>query len=143
MGALTIVQNTHTRLSLVEARLIALNKDRSFFQIRLQEVKRIKKRSQIILEDSVDEVVVNDLLDSILGIIEDLNTYIKHLDEEILKVERGLTTLKYYPVDELSEAFVDYILEDTRLSIKNTAITRYDYDQLIFSLREIEKSLLS
>jgi gamma-glutamylcyclotransferase (GGCT)/AIG2-like uncharacterized protein YtfP len=123
---------------------VALQAGRVRFAARLKEAKRYRGK----IADRFDAISslyeVSEERFAVLDAIEDFEAGVRQqllqIDRMLIKLEKGLESLKLVKAGALKKAFEEYIIEDTNQTLTHIAMTCYEYDLIIDSVKEIERT---
>lgn len=122
----------------------AMKASKRRFQTRLQEARRYRDKIAKRFDELSQVYEIEEERFAVLDAIEDfesgVRSQLEHISAEIDKLDHGLAALQAAKGSKLKTAFIDYIIEDTNLSLKSIAMTCYEYDRIIESVKEIEKT---
>jgi uncharacterized protein YukE len=135
---------TKEREKLVAKNVTAMRANKRRFQTRLQEAKRYREKIADRFAILSKFFEVEEERFAVLDAIEDFESGVRqqltHIDGEIQKLEKGLKALNETKQGKLRTAFLEFIIDDTTLSLKNIALACYEYDRIMESVKEIEKT---
>jgi len=135
---------TKEREKLVAKNVTAMRANKRRFQTRLQEAKRYREKIADRFAVLSKFFEVEEERFAVLDAIEDFESGVRqqlvHIDSEIQKLEKGLEALNETKQGKLRNAFLEFIIDDTTLSLKNIALACYEYDRIMESVKEIEKT---
>lgn len=122
----------------------AMKANRRRFQTRLQEAKRYRTKIDKRFDKLGQFFEVEEERFAVLDAIEDFESGVRqqleNIENEIDKLDAGVEALQGTKSSKLKTAFIDYMLDDTSISLKNLAMACYEYDRIMESVKEIEKT---
>ena len=138
------IMTTTEREGQLMRNVAAMKASKRRFQTRLQEARRYRDKIAKRFEELSKVYEIEEERFAVLDAIEDfesgVRSQLENVTAEIDKLDKGLEALQAAKDSALKTAFSKYIIEDTNLSLKSIAMTCYEYDRIIESVKEIEKT---
>lgn len=71
------------------------------------------------------------LLEQYYAFVADLEVYIEHYEYELSKVKRGLEEAVSLPASKAKQAYLRYIVDDTKRTLANLRIANTEYKEIL------------
>lgn len=135
---------TKQRTEMIAKNHRALKAGRVRFATRLKEAKRYRAK----IADRFDAISslyeVSEERFAVLDAIEDFESGVRqqllYIDQMLIKLEKGMESLEQVKGGSTKKAFEEYIVEDTNQALTHISMTCYEYDLIIDSVKEIERT---
>lgn len=132
-----------------ESRLLENQRSLKRYIIQLQNRRNEICRIATELDQSIDgfgevEGFQKEWFDSsslVAGTLEDIDDYITHAKEEHEKIAAGIKDYSALPESDAKTAFLNFMLADTDISMKNVGKVCEHYSRLVQSIRRIRKHI--
>ena len=134
---MTNVQQLHIQIA---QHLQTLKRELDRLAVRQASLDRCRRR--ILAEKADDSTDEEDesfdaVIENVDAIEYDLSTFKEQMRERLVHAERGLRFMSIYSDEKNAGMFYQYILDGTLLCIRDAAVAREGYDELIVNVQEM------
>lgn len=138
--SLLLTQNPTSHISRL---LTQLRREIERLSVRIVAIERYQRQfiaGDEQLEDDEDNTA-EEIVANLEALQSDMTTYRQQLEDQLAHITHGYTTLQTMEVNAVTQAFAAYIYNDVRLIVRDVAVAREGYNELIENLVEtIEQS---
>jgi hypothetical protein len=130
----TPVNNVST-LSLIQRHIQLLKREIERLTIRIIAIQRYQRH--LTVSTNVEEIETaeqGEFLENFEALLSDMTTYKQQLDDKLMHISHGYTTLQSLEPSPVLESFAYYIYEDIRLTVRDAKLAREGYNELLSTL---------
>tara|TARA_B100000745_G_scaffold285608_1_gene220946 strand:- start:497 stop:913 length:417 start_codon:yes stop_codon:yes gene_type:complete len=132
------------RMEMILKNHTALKAGRLRFATRLKEAKRYRGKIADRFDALSMQYEVSEERFAVLDAIEDFESGVRqqiaHIERELAKIEKGIDSLAQQKSGKLKKAFEEYVIADTNQTLTHISMTCYEYDLIMDSVKEIERT---